>query len=274
MKKIILVLFCLLVLNVYLWSSVIFNDQNLEVYFLNVGQGDAEVIKLPGKRPAYIMIDAGFDKTASSLLSGVLEGNRVDILALTHEDKDHSGGAPFVLDNYEVSALVSNGLTNVKETWKRVEESLGDRPQIALREGDKIKYGDSVITIISPGDVYGVNNNANSLVMLLESYGSSFLFTGDIDDKVEKKLIEKNLLKDVDVLKVAHHGSKYGSTDEFLEIVRPEISIIEVGKNYFGHPTHETLNRLANVNSLVFRTDESLGIKVYLKNGKLVVSEM
>ncbi|PIR05127.1 MAG: hypothetical protein COV57_00740 [Candidatus Liptonbacteria bacterium CG11_big_fil_rev_8_21_14_0_20_35_14] len=275
MKKIIIVLFCLGFLNIYLWSLIIFSNIDLAVYFLDIGQGDAIVLQLPGQRPAFVMIDTGFDKSASALLNKVLIGNRIDILVLTHEDRDHSGGAPFILKNYKVSALVNNGLQNIKETWKMVLESLEDRPQIALREGDKILYGDSTITVLNPGkEVYGVNNNANSLVMLLESLGVSFLFTGDIDDKVEKKLLDSGLLKDVDVLKVPHHGSKYGSTNEFLKIVNPEISIITVGQNYFGHPRDETLKRLANIKSLIFRTDEAGGIKIYLKDDKLIVSSL
>jgi len=275
MKKIIIVLFCLGFLNIYLWSLIIFSNIDLAVYFLDIGQGDAIVLQLPGQRPAFVMIDTGFDKSASALLNKVLIGNRIDILVLTHEDRDHSGGAPFILKNYKVSALVNNGLQNIKETWKMVLESLEDRPQIALREGDKILYGDSTITVLNPGkEVYGVNNNANSLVMLLESLGVSFLFTGDIDDKVEKKLLDSGLLKDVDVLKVPHHGSKYGSTNEFLKIVNPEISIITVGQNYFGHPRDETLKRLANIKSLIFRTDEAGSIKIYLKDDKLIVSSL
>jgi len=131
------------------------------------------------------------------------------------------------------------------------------------------------LSILYPlASTVGQNSNITSLVTLLETDNAKFLFTGDIDIKTETKLLDANLLSDIDVLEVAHHGSKYGSSSSFLNTTQPAISIIEVGHNSYGHPTPETLNRLANINSQVFRTDEQGTVKIEVNQSQLLISSL
>ena len=138
-------------------------------------------------------------------------------------------------------------------------------PLITLAEGDKIKYGKNNLLILSPNKKFlgrkEINNT--SIVIKFESPKFGALFTGDIGYDVEKYLVNKfpDILKS-DILKVPHHGSKYSSSLEFLKMVNPGLALIEVGKNSYGHPTKEVLNRLMALGVDVFRTDEDGTIKI------------
>ena len=144
---------------------------------------------------------------------------------------------------------------------------------IAGKAGTKIKAGNAEIDILYPfenlsGKELKNTSNDTCIVSKLIYGKSSFLFTGDISSKAEKKLSNAK----ADVLKIAHHGSKYSTSDMFLETVKPKIAVISVGKNSYGHPTPEVLQRLANYDIKVLRTDQQGDIKfisdgnnIYLK---------
>ena len=136
-------------------------------------------------------------------------------------------------------------------------------PAVALAAGDKINYLESRFDILSPNENFINSKELNDtvLVALLQSQSAKVLFTGDVGKKIEDYLINKLDFK-VDVLKVAHHGSKYSSGREFLAAILPKISVVEVGKNSYGHPTEEVLNRLAAVGAAIYRTDRDGTIKM------------
>lgn len=128
-----------------------------------------------------------------------------------------------------------------------------------MPQGVSLKSSDSA--------VLGVRSSADtnlSAIVLKLNYGQfSALFTSDIDSNVENQIISvPSNPSNIDVLKVAHHGSKYSSSSKFLEAIKPALSIIEVGKNSYGHPTKEALDRLAQIGSKILRTDQDGDIVV------------
>lgn len=263
-------------IDLLVWSFILFpaEAKNSELYFLPVGQGDSSLVNLAGG--AQLLIDGGpINGKAQANLEKILGINDryVDLVMISHPQLDHYGGLIEVLKNYEVGAVLTDGQTAESAAWQELEKVIRDKkiPQITLSTGDKIKYGDSVLDILSPqkGE-WAKDVNDLSLVGILEVNGIKFLFGGDMSADKEKQLAD---LYDVnaDILKVSHHGSKYSSNSDFLKEVSPAVSVIEVGKNSYGHPTKEALGRLANFSSQSYRTDLNGLVKIILENGKLKV---
>jgi competence protein ComEC len=141
-----------------------------------------------------------------------------------------------------------------------------------IRDGDVIRYNDARMQILGPNKI-SLNDkevNESSIVALLSVDGVRALFTGDIGTKTERQLIERyHLLSDI--LKVPHHGSKYSSSNIFLEAASPRAAFIGVGKNSYGHPTSEVLARFESIGSKIFRTDMQGTLKVIIRDGKIAI---
>jgi len=260
-------------LNIFIWYWVIAGAPSdvLDVYFLDVGQGDSSLIVLPyGPK---VLIDGGPDKSVLAQLDKILTptDRYIDLLILSHPEMDHFAGFIPVLDRYRIGAFVYNGRDGEIEAWKDLLKILEEKriPTIVLGAGDKINYRDNDIDILSPDEnfVRGELNNT-ALVAKLDSEGAKLLFTGDIGFKVEEKLIDKYNL-DIDVLKVAHHGSKYSSGINFISEATPLFSVIQVGKNRYGHPTKEAIARLAQTGSSIYRNDEDGLVHFKIKDSRL-----
>jgi len=192
-------------------------------------------------------------------------------VAMTHAELDHFGGLISIMNRYEIGAFLWNGVKGQSLALRDLEEVInGNRTRsIVLKTGDKIKYQNSVINVLSPGQEKFKDINENSLVFNLVYKDTNFLFTGDIGKRVEELIKDKT--GKIDVLKVAHHGSKYSSSAEFLNIIQPKVAVIEVGENSYGHPTEETLERLKQIGASIFRTDKHGTIKVIPKNNTVEV---
>ena len=268
----------LIIFDVFIWYSIFFNapNKNLEAYFLNVGQGDSELVVLPGN--VKILIDGGPNSKILTELSRSLPSTEhyIDLIILSHAEADHFTGLIDVVKRYRIGAFIFNGLNGRGNAWPELLKILKNNnvPIIVLSAGDKIKYLDNRMNFIWPEK----NNlprttktlNETALVSILENRMVKILFTGDIGFKTENQLLEKYDLS-VDILKVGHHGSKFSTSEEFLKAVNSKISIIEVGKNSYGHPTKEVLNRLASVESKIFRTDKDGLIKIEVINNSLKI---
>jgi len=277
MKKIIIVLiFGLIVFDVFIWRSIIFAgpNKNLEAYFLNVGQGDSELIVLPGN--VKILIDGGPNNKILENLSKIFSptDRYIDLVILSHPQADHFNGLIDVFKNYRVGAFIYNGQNGTANSWQELVKAVKNSktPAIVLAQGDKIHYQDNHLDFIYPDKIAlkSKDLNAAALVEKLQSNGLTFLFTADIESKIEKILAQKYDLK-TDVLKVSHHGSKYSSSEEFLKETQPKLSIIEVGKNSYGHPTKEVLERLSAVGAKILRTDKDGLVKITADSGKLLI---
>ena len=265
----------LIILDVIVWGLILFPRQsgNFRLYFLDVGQGDSSLVVSPaGTR---ILIDGGpLNGNLQQNLEKILPlGDRyLDIVIVSHPELDHFAGLLEVLKNYKIGAVVTNGQVGKSQEWREFENLVKEKnlPEIVLAAGDKISSRDFLAKILSPSASGGLSSNDLSLVILLESQRVKSLFTADIGADNEKLLANLYDL-DVDVLKVSHHGSKYSSDVDFLKKITPIVSVIEVGKNTYGHPTPQAINNLTAVDSRIFRTDKDGLLKIEFINNQLKV---
>lgn len=273
-NNVIIVLIFLVIFDFFVWYLVLAGEpnKNLEVYFLDVGQGDSELAILPGG--VKVLIDAGPDKSVLNELNSILPptDRYIDLVMISHPQADHFNGFIDVFKRYQIGAVVYNGRDGTAKSWQELKNIVEENkiPAIVLAEGDKINYLESKFNILLPNENFINSKELNDTVLaaLLESQGAKVLFTGDIGKNIEDYLVDKFDLK-IDVLKVAHHGSKYSSSKRFLLEISPKISVIEVGKNSYGHPTKTALNNLALAGSQIFRTDQDGTIKLEASDGKI-----
>ena len=242
----------------------------LKVTFINVGQGDCILIHSPQNRK--ILIDGGgssgtgnFDVGRKIVVPYLIRNGimHLDAVIVSHFHDDHGEGVVSLLDEIDVDALIMPAREEQGELHKQLLQAAYDNRTAVhyTAKGDKIAIENGcTIDILSP-DIESMNkkiyneNNASLVLKLL--YGSnSFLFTSDIERETEKYLVETyGDSLDVDVLKVAHHGSDTSTGQEFLNKTLPEYAAISVGRNNFGHPSPEVLDRLARLNVMLYRTD-------------------
>lgn len=276
-NKIILAVIFLAAFDILIWRSIIAVAPNLDplIYFLDVGQGDSQLVILPNN--IKILIDGGpSGQQLAGRLAEILPSydRYIDLVILSHPQADHFAGLIDVFRHYKVGAFISNGVKGTAKSFQELENSVNNNSarKIILLAGDSIKYKDYILNVISPKPEFFdlPDLNHGSLVILFKAGNVGALFTGDIGFEEEDYLV-KNYDIDVDILKVAHHGSKYSSEKSFLAAASPKISVIEVGKNSYGHPTQTTLSRLAAVGSRIFRTDKDGTVKLELDSGKLFV---
>lgn len=264
----------LLLFFALVWGSVFFNNssESPEIYFLDVGQGDSELLVLNNK--VKILIDGGPNSDLSKKLANILPrfNNYIDLIILSHPQLDHFGGFLDLIKRYKIGAFIYSGEDNDTQSFQNLKKALQEKniPIIILKEKDKISYlGDRMEMLWPPQNFSEEDVNEETLVVkFISENGLSVLFTGDIGIKTEEKILKQHDVK-ADILKVPHHGSKNSSSANFLREVSPKISVIEVGKNYYGHPTKEVLNRLAQVKSQIFRTDQNGTLKIVLNGEKL-----
>ena len=257
----------LLIFFAYFSYQIFVGVGHLQIVFLDVGQGDSILIQKGTKQ---ILIDGGPNgKTELAELGKYLPyfDREIEVVIATHPDRDHIGGLIDVAKNFKIGKVISTGAekdTAVFKEWKDILEYNKIETLEALR-GDEIDFGGSKIRIISPGssvDPLAGDANNKSVVARLDFGDNSFLFTGDIESPAEKEILASGENIDVDFLKVAHHGSKYSSSEEFLDAANPETAIISVSAtNSYGHPTEAVLNSLKSRNINVLRTDEKGDIR-------------
>lgn len=239
-----------ILLALWVWQE--WPDSRLHVTFCDVGQGDAAVIVL-GSFQA--LVDTGADKNKMLLcLSKQMPfwDRQIELVFISHLDKDHSGALEEIKLRYKIGRVIDNPKKN-----------------------DVIRFGLLYFDIVKGTEVVdgevgmnGSDTNLMSVVMRVRYGDFSALFVGDIDIETELALVSMGVLKKSKVLKVSHHGSKYGSSKDFLERLKPEIAIISVGeKNSYGHPNSDTLIRLDTVQAKVLRTDK-MGTISLITDGK------
>ena len=233
------------------WVEPLCDDVRMTV--LDVGQGQAIVLQSEGKT---FLVDCGGDSdtaaadaAAEKLLSMGI--SRLDGLILTHYDRDHAGGAIYLLSRIRADALY---LPDCIDT-DGYSEPLKQMPQAVMVDDHmQISFGAVTIKLITTD--YGISNNESGLCVLFQRENCDILITGDRNSYGEKDLLRQIDLPDLEVLIVGHHGSKYSTSVELLQAGRPDIAIISVGENSYGHPTKEVLDRLTEFGCTVYRTDQ------------------
>ncbi|MGH7384585.1 MAG: DNA internalization-related competence protein ComEC/Rec2, partial [Candidatus Rokuibacteriota bacterium] len=265
-----------LVAALSIWPWLRPTETMLRVTFLDVGQGDAMLIELPdGPR---LLVDGGpggarrFD-VGERVLAPFLWNRplaRLDAVALSHWDADHSGGLAAVLSRFHVGEFWESGRPPVgaRETVAALIRSR--TPRRALAAGQRLQLGRALITVLGPGPEAPRTANDHSLVLRLDWRGVSLLLAGDLGPRGEALLLERGAPVQALALKVAHHGSRFSSTTPFLQRVRPRLAVVSVGaRNPFRHPSAEALDRLEAAGARVYRTDRD-GAVVLETDGRIL----
>lgn len=267
------IVFTLILVATLVWVAALATpDNQLHVSFLDVGQGDAILIRTPSHQK--ILIDGG--PSAEAILAQLGEqlpfwDRTIDLVILTHPHQDHVGGLVEVLRRYEVKQVLEPGLDHTSQTymeWLKLLKLIAQKqikPPLA-QAGQRIELGEGItLEVLHPqaarlrGTTSDLDNN--SVVLRLIAGEVSILLTGDIGEEAECLLLDQEVDLNSTILKVAHHGSKTSTSSKFLDAVNPEVAIICVGEgNRFEHPHPETLEKLAGV--VIYRTDEHGTIEV------------
>ena len=267
----------LILSNILVWVAVSQRQpsDNLTVYFLDVGQGDAIFIDSP--RHGRALIDGGPNRKVLSELGKILpfSDKRIDVMVETHPDKDHIGGLPEVVSRYEVGMFLEPGVKSENTTDDELKKRVGQKniPSILAKRGMVINFGDGAkLQILFPlpdQDVSNWETNSASIVAKLVYGDKSFLLTGDSPVRIENVLLNLGpSLLDSDVLKVGHHGSRTSTSFAYAETVSPEYAVISAGKdNSYGHPHKEVLDILSKFGVEIVST-ATLGTIKFETNGK------
>ncbi len=257
-----------------------------KVVFIDVGQGDSILIRLPHNRANYLIDTGGsisyskeeweqkkdsFD-TGEDILVPLLKSEgirKLDKLILTHGDMDHIGGAPGILSELSVEEIllpITNERTELELRIQEIAKTKHIKMKL-VQAGTRWKVAAGNFQVISPLEKLE-DKNEGSIVLWASFGGKRWIFTGDLGEYGEKALVQRISQMDVDVLKIGHHGSKSSSSEEFLAVTRPEIAIISAGEgNRYGHPHPEVIDRLKKHKVSLFRTDKQ-GAIIYTFTNK------
>lgn len=244
------------------------SSNNLDVYFLDVGQADSILLSNNGH---YMLIDAGNNEDGPKLVNYFksLGITKFDYVIATHAHEDHIGGMDDIIKNFDIGTFYMPDLITTTKTFEDVLDALSEK-QIAFETptiDQEFSFSDTKITTLYVNNE-AKNLNDSSIVLRLKHGTNTFLFTGDASTKVEKQLLNKNIASDV--LKVGHHGSRYSTSKEFLNKVNPQYAIISVGiNNTYKHPHDETLKKLNDKKIIIYRTDKE-GTIVAESNGNII----
>lgn len=280
MKKYLLIGIALFLLlgSILVYQSITYNDKKLHVVICDVGQGDAIFIRTPSGSD--ILIDGGPDDSVLNCLGKHMPfwDRTLEIMILTHPHADHLTGLIDVAKRYRVLSFGSGKIINPTSAYKELVRQLEQdhAKQIFLWQDDRftIKDGISLKTLwpthewVDQNSVSGENLDENgfSAIELLNYKNFTALFTGDAQASDIEKI--DSIVGGVDLLKVPHHGSRFGLTAEILDILNPKIAAISVGKsNKYGHPTAFILDLLKSKNIKTLRTDQQSDIEI-ISDGK------
>lgn len=240
------------------------DSQKPRVIFLDVGQGDAILVTLPGDNQ--ILIDGGPSGRISSKLSSYIPfyDKDIELAILTHPHSDHLNGMVSVFKDYNVKNFIWSGANYESRLYSNFIEVLkqeGGNVYLA-KAGDIVSYGNQpILKIIHPLEVlFGKSLkdiHDSDVISELDLGNKKFLLMGDSNEVVESRIVTSNSIVDVDVLKVGHHGSKTATSPRLLQAAKPEEAVISVGNNSYGHPTSIVLSNLSKIGAKIFRTDQA-----------------
>lgn len=242
------------------------SGEKLEVHFIDVGQGDATLIR-QGEHA--MLIDAG-DNSKGTAVQAYLQSQDIttlDYVIGTHPDSDHIGGLDVILYKFEWNMIMMPELEKDSRTYEDVIQVIKEKNgQITVPKiGESYSLGEAEFTIVCPQESdYGDNSNDYSIGLRLTFGENHFLFTGDAEEVSEQDMLESGMELSADVFKAAHHGSDTANTEAFLNVVNPKAVVISCGEgNSYGHPRAAVINELREIGVDVYRTDEQGTIVAY-----------
>ncbi|MBK5251468.1 MAG: DNA internalization-related competence protein ComEC/Rec2 [Peptostreptococcaceae bacterium] len=246
-------------------------DNQIEIIFFDVGQGDCVFVRTANGRN--ILIDSG---TEDIDISEILMRNgikRIDLAILTHFHEDHYGGLFELAEKGRIDTLLMKETLYENGDVKQALETkmrYAEKTVIYTKSGQSLEIDGLSMQILNVGKNYeGLSShsaeNNDSIVVLLDYRDFEMLLVGDIEEKAEKSLSLENPV-DIDLIKASHHGSKTSNIDSFLEAYKPEVVVVQVGKNIFGHPAPSVIERYESFDMDVYRTDKD-GAVIIKTNG-------
>lgn len=273
-KKIQEILTCLFFCLICLWNIYINFFYNY-IYYFNVGQGEMAIIK---KDNTILMIDSGSITNDTSYIFesfSTKEGiNKIDILIISHFHSDHINGIKQIIEKYEVKYIMyayPYDLENEEYLTFLDYIKNSTSKQIIVKAGDKISIDNVQIDILFPDSKYinvsdkiDENENANSLVLNIKINNNNYLFLGDSTKESEKNILQnlnKLNISKINIIKIAHHGSKTSTSDSFVYSLKAKYSIISANKKIYNHPSDEVLSILNKYKIKTYITENSGGIK-------------
>lgn len=246
---------------------------DLTVTALDVGQGASTLLL---SRDSAALVDCGGNEFSNA---GDLAADRLasmgrtslDVLVLTHLDDDHFNGVTQLFWRLDIDRVcLPETTTEPEHLALLLELAEAEGAQITfVTETRTIPLGSSTLTLYPP--LGAGTSNEEGLFALCSQGDFDVLITGDADSFVEKMLVKYYPIPDIELLMAGHHGSKYSTCAELLDILRPELAVISVGYNSYGHPAEETLERLAAIGAEVYRTDENGHVTVRVRDGKISI---
>lgn len=242
---------------------------DLQIYYFDVGQADSTLIINNGHS---ILIDAGNNEDGEKLVTYIKEElniTTIDYVVGTHPHEDHIGGLDDIINNFNIKEVYLPEAMTTTKTFEDVLDAIANK-ELSITVptiGETFKLGEADFEVIYTGTGEKDLNEA-SIILRMIFGNKTYLFTGDTTEEVEETILNSNI--DIDVLKVAHHGSKYSSSEEFLNIATPEYAIISAGEgNSYGHPEPETLTRLKKHTNNIYITKD-LGTILLTSDGKTI----
>ncbi len=281
-KRFFIVCFSVLILLNFTFSK---NSEEFKITMLNVGQGDCFVFNHFNKcfvidGGGSLEKDLGSDTGIYVLLPYLkyMGVDEIEAIFVTHMDADHVKGIIEILDYVDVDKIYVSNLNTENHLCDTLVEKANnyDIEIVEIFENNKIEFDDNItVECLYPFEKDDFDGNASSLVLRISHKNNKFLFTGDIDSDCERKIINSNKNIDADVLKLAHHGSKYSNCEEFINAVNPKIAIVSAGNyNRYGHPAKEVLQKLNERNIKVLNTNESGAVEIYSDGNRIYFETM
>lgn len=229
----------------------------LTITVLDVGQGSSTLIYSKGHA---VLVDCGGNKdNAGDIAADQIQAlglSHLDALILTHYDSDHTNGVSELMARLEVSQVIVPDVavdTETREQVLKLCDTYGCDVELLYTNDTALDCGEASLNVFMP--MGSTTNNLSGISVLCSAGDFDLLITGDMDMATERRLIKYKDLPDIELLVVGHHGSKNATSEELLSIVKPEMAVISVGYNSYGHPTDETLTRLALAGCEIYRTD-------------------
>lgn len=232
--------------------------KEMRVHFIDVGQGDSIFIESPNGQT--MLIDGGVKGAGKEIVAYLKElgVEKLDAVVATHPDADHIGGLIPVLDSMTIEQFYDSGKVHTSQTFEEMLTLIDTKniPYHVPKTGDTLTFDEAVSVKVVSADEAASDNNEASIVLKVTYDDVSFLLTGDAGVALEKEMLTQDVT--ATVLKAGHHGSNTSSSQSFIQMVHPEVTVLSYGEdNKYGHPHEEVVERLQAIDSKIYATAEA-----------------